>query len=120
MLEAEQNYLEDQVNGFEQWEECKDKHTYREEQVICPICQSADLISMADKHVKCSNAACSFRFEKVDKDQTLSYLREKLQKAYEEHLIFCSEVLCFDSLVVDGRSALVGRCMTCGRAYNIV
>jgi hypothetical protein len=120
LLEAEQMYLQDQIADFEQWEETKTNDTAIEEQVLCPICQTSDLMTTPDLHVICPGESCSFRLETIMTDRPLPLLREQLRRAHEEHAKACTANLHFETRVYDGQNTLVASCESCILMYTIV
>jgi hypothetical protein len=120
LLEAEQMYLRNQIADFEQWEETKTNDTAIEEQVLCPICQTSDLITTPDLHVICPGESCSFLLETTITDRPLPMLREQLRRAHEEHAKACTANLHFETRVYDGQNTLVASCESCTLMYTVV
>jgi hypothetical protein len=117
----EQNYLQDQIAEFEQWQATQ---AYPpdgdDEQVLCPICQNADLIVTADKQIVCPAESCSFFLQATISDRPLCMMREQLRAAHEEHARNCSNLLHFENQMHGDQTTLASCCEACRLTYIIV
>jgi hypothetical protein len=104
-------HLEEQIADYELW-----SNREEEEGVVCPVCNNADLIQNHSGEVVCPCGLCAVNLGK----KRLDSLRQTLQRAYEDHSIYCGGPLTFRvASASDGETCIEAVCSEC-HAVNIL
>jgi len=114
----QEQYLENQIADYQQWEESKTVQASI--QVLCPICQEANLTKTPNGDIVCPNhmdGSCAFYL--ADKQGTSLFdLRERLRQAYEQHNAHhCQNSLCFE--ITPETSELLALCSACDTMIRV-
>ena len=108
----EEQYLENQIADYELWEESK-MIEGSPVQVLCPICQEANLTNTPNGDIICPNhmdESCSFCLAE-GQPVSLFHLRQRLRQACEQHGAHCQNSLCFE--ITSDTSNLIANCSVC-------
>jgi hypothetical protein len=114
VLEAENEYLESQINDYEKWEGAMDP----EGCVPCPICKTSFLIASPEQEIGCSDEFCPLRIRSADVEQPLVFFKDELRMLHESHSSQCSDALAFSISSSTHGSALLAACDSCKRLHR--
>jgi hypothetical protein len=114
VLEAEDNFLQDQIADYEAWEDTKSHADASDDSVLCPLCQISYLMIVPDNDIICPEIACPLRIDAVLVERPLCILRDQLRTVHEEHACHCSNNLTFDIIANNQQHHLVAFCHLCG------
>lgn len=87
--------------------------------MICPVCQSYNLIQSDANIILCSGGSC-LRLDIVQDGLTLPNLRTQLDNVYKEHGLSCNGVLSFGMVNQFGITTLQAVCRNCRCNHTVV
>lgn len=117
LADVEECEFEEKVSEFEQWRDFE-----RQEGVLCPLCKDAFVKQEQNGVFICPNtmdSSCDFHITNR-LGLTLTNFKERLQEAYEQHAVYCSQNLSFQIGTEEGLGSendgthLFAICIPCG------
>jgi len=106
IIAQQQLHDERQILDFEE------SQSARDDDVICPVCQSRTLFQTKSNIIMCPTRNC-LRLDVASEGLTLLNLRKLLSKAYDEHGNTCNDSLSFHVVAEFGITTLRAVCQTC-------
>eukprot|EP00980_Cylindrotheca_fusiformis_P003137 scaffold721_cov131-Cylindrotheca_fusiformis.AAC.27 len=116
VLEAEDNYLQNEINDYEKWEDAMEPDSC----VACPLCKTSFLTFATEKGIVCSDDFCPLRIGSRDAEheEPLTSLKCKLEMLHESHASYCCDALEFTVSSCKNGVVLQARCQSCNIVHR--
>ena len=120
-LKSEGQYLEELLQGAGQGDSNLSNDEGDDDNVVlCPICESCDLVQTEAEVILCRRRDCGFRIDIMNDGLRLRDLKRNLGEIFLEHGMDCDKKLRFSVVSEFEISMVVGRCTGCVREFVVL
>ena len=119
-LKSEGQYLEELLEGSGQDEGGGNGCNDDDDVVLCPICESCNLVQTEAEVILCRRRECGFRIDIMNDGLRLRDLKTNLGEIFLEHGMDCDKKLKFSVVNEFEISMVVGRCNGCVREFVVL